>query len=431
MRSLFITAIYCSFFIYGLRAPFVFLLGYVWVDIFTPQLVAYTILPSVPVSFLIGVATLASIFFIPKNRPFRLPTLSTLIIIFGIYMTLSLLWAVVPDLAYEKWDRAIKSILIASLIPLILRGRIEIEAFVWVIVLAGMAHCIPFGIKVLIDGGGYGQAKGLVAGNSGYGEGSTLAMFAVSLVPFMLFLLKNSTIIPSGRLLKIPLMSFVFLAFLTSLGTFARTGLVSAAVLGISLFYYAKRKIVYGLVAFVVTLALAGIMGANWSQRMSTIGDSSEGSAMGRVAVWMWTLDYVSTHPFGGGFGVNSINEFTLPLENGTQLTVKGKAAHSVYFEILGELGYPGLFLFLLIIINVFIAHAKISKIGKLHDDQWTQDLSKAIIQSLLVFLAGGAFIGIAFQSYFYYLAALAASLLVVSQAAYQTNGQASLVTSH
>jgi len=45
--------------------------------------------------------------------------------------------------------------------------------------------------------------------------------------------------------------------------------------------------------------------------------------------------------------------------------------------------------------------------------------------------LAGGAFIGIAFQSYFYYLAALAASLLVVSQAAYQTNGQASLVTSH
>src|SRR5689334_7028275 len=89
-------------------------------------------------------------------------------------------------------------------------------------------------------------------------------------------------------------------------------------------------------------------MGEVWTERMGTIQTAgSDASAMGRVAAWLWTLDYVKEHPLGGGFNVYFINSFSLPMSDGSTLEVKGKALHSIYFEVLGELGIPGIVMFL------------------------------------------------------------------------------------
>jgi putative inorganic carbon (hco3(-)) transporter len=129
------------------------------------------------------------------------------------------------------------------------------------------------------------------------------------------------------------------------------------------------------------------------------------------VAVWMWTLNYVSTHPFGGSFDVFRINEMTMTLADGSLLAVEAKAFHSIYFEILGETGIPGFLLFMAIVLRVRSYFVKAKKAVLKPDDAWLNDAGMYLLFTLYVYLAGGAFIGVGFQSYFYYLAALSVAL--------------------
>lgn len=409
MRSLFISAIYFSFFAYGLRAPYVFLLGYIWVDIFNPQLVAYSILTSLPVSLLIAIPTLLSVLWVKKEGQQKIPAVSWLLVIFVVWMTLSLTWAAVPEAAFEKWDTAYKSLIVAAMMPLIVRNRTAFEAVIWIIVISGMAHCMPSAAKAIVSGGGgYGQTKGLIIGNSGWGEGSTLSMLAVCLIPLSVFLSRHSTIIPKGWLLQLVTLGFIVSSVLTATSTFARTGLVSLAVLGSILFFSSKRKLLYLILAAALGYGAFLLMGDAWVERMGTINDSSEGSAMGRVAVWYWTLEYVNAHPLGGSFGVYRLSEFALSLSDGTTLQVRGKAFHSVYFEVLGELGIPGLIWFGIIAVTTLLGLERAKRLGIRAGDVWRTDASVALRNTLIVFFVAGAFVGVAFQPFYYYLVALA-----------------------
>jgi probable O-glycosylation ligase (exosortase A-associated) len=410
MRSVFLLAIFLALLGFGLRAPFVLVLGYVWVDLVTPQRIAYVILDSMPVSLIYGGAAFFAAL-LPKSDPsIRLRPTLVLLVIFAAWMTLSLLWAAVPEAATEKWSWAIKTVLFACVMPYLIRTRVQLEALVWTIVICGMAHCIPFGAKVVLSGGGYGKALGLAAANSGLGEGSTLAMFATMLVPLCWFLMRHSTIVPLTRLTKLMLGGFALAAILTALGTYARTGLVAIGILALCAISVSKRKAL--LLTTVGAVALVGsvLVADKWMNRMETLGSlGTEDSAMGRLAVWRWTLEYVGAHPLGGSFGVYRINTYEMVLEDGRLFTVAAKAFHSIYFEVLGELGIPGFILFVLIALSVIttLAHARRSAAS----DRWLKDLSGFVLTSLAVFLVSGAFIGVGFQPYFYYLASIAVTI--------------------
>jgi O-antigen ligase len=116
-------------------------------------------------------------------------------------------------------------------------------------------------------------------------------------------------------------------------------------------------------------MALAGLVGLaaipflpqSFTERMGTIqGYQADLSANTRLAVWRWTLDYVERNPWGGGFEAYRQNRIdTQVVEQRTAGDIQvitariepdeGRAYHSSYFEMLGEQGYPGLTLFLII----------------------------------------------------------------------------------
>ena len=52
MRDLFFVAFLGAFFLLGLRRPFLMVLGYVYVDIVSPQHLSYYLLNSIPVSLI-------------------------------------------------------------------------------------------------------------------------------------------------------------------------------------------------------------------------------------------------------------------------------------------------------------------------------------------------------------------------------------------
>ena len=415
MRGLFLFLVYSAMLVLGLNASFIFVLAYVWVDIFTPQHIAFSIISSVPVSMILGLCVFIAFFRLPRDPFVKARGITWATLLFGLWMTLTLIWAELPGPALGKWDWAFKSVMFSILVPFFLRTRVQIEAMLWTIVISGIAHCIPFGVKVLLSGGGYGKPLGLIIGNSGYGEGSTLALISVCLIPMCLYLFKHQTLIPNARLARVLLGGFIALALLTSIGTYARTGLVSIGVLGLLLIMRSKNKLTYLMLVGVVGGVIALIASDAWVGRMGTIGDDSEGSAMGRVAVWMWTVDYVLAHPLGGSFEVYRINETKLVLGDGSVLTVMGKAFHSIYFEVLGETGMPGIVMYLSIMLMTRNGFARVVNRQADGEYAWLTDAARYLLFTIYVFMVGGAFIGIGFQSFFYYLAALSVALVNLS----------------
>lgn len=416
MRSLFLTALYLSFIFYGFRAPYILALGYIWVDIYTPQYVAWGILNAIPVSLIMGSLTFVALLFMKKPEGKWFTREIILIFVFAIWMTMTLLWSEVPDRAFDKWNWAVKSIVFCCALPIFIRDKNQIDSLIWVIVLSAMVHCIPYATKVLLSGGGYRANYSVVGGNSGFGEGSTLSLLAVVVIPLCLYLYKSDSLFEKSKVCKLFLIGFICTALLASLGTFARTGLVSLAALAVVFTFLLKRRIYYFSAVSILGVGLLSVMGAQWEARMSTIGDSGEHSAMGRVAVWKWTWQYALDHPFGGGFDVYRINYIELPLSDGGVLVAMAKAFHSIYFEILGELGFVGISIYLLIAVLSLRSCLKIRREMVAETDLWMKNLSEMLLASLVVYMVGGAFIGIAYQSLFYYLVAVVSSLSILSR---------------
>ncbi len=127
-----------------------------------------------------------------------------------------------------------------------------------------------------------------------------------------------------------------------------------------------------------------------------------------RLAVWRWTLDFALTHPFGGSFNSFLVNHIEL-----TDGTIQfGRAFHSSHFEVLGELGWPGLAMYHGCMLLVILKMRTVERVTKAIPNMlWCSDLANAIQSAIMVFLTAGAFVGIAFVPMVWYIIAMSVSL--------------------
>jgi O-antigen ligase len=159
---------------------------------------------------------------------------------------------------------------------------------------------------------------------------------------------------------------------------------------------------------------------------MGTISNhQSDQSASTRVQVWKWTLDYVKDNPAGGGFEAYLGNSFTYETRKvvgegstqtivATEVTDKARAYHSAYFEMLGEQGWLGLALWLLLHgLGLWQMERLRWLFGKRKDGRktWQWGLANALQQSQIVYLVGALFVGIAYQPFIFMLVGLQCAL--------------------
>jgi O-antigen ligase len=91
---------------------------------------------------------------------------------------------------------------------------------------------------------------------------------------------------------------------------------------------------------------------------------------------------------------------------------VYGKAFHNIFFEVLGEQGFPGLAMYLtLILLSLWYMWDIMRRTRKQPHLLWVHDLASALLTSLLTIVACGCFIGIGYQPMVWYLISLPACL--------------------
>jgi len=428
MRDLIFVGYLVALLFIAFKRPFLFTLVYAYVDIVAPQRLSYFMLNSVPLSLIVFALAFLGYLVADNKQDSRFSFRQAIMLLLLAYCGYTTVQAEVPVAALEKWDWVWKALVFAIFLPLTLRTRLRLEALALFMVLCAGTLIITGGIKTLASGGGYGVLVLLVDNNSGLYEGSIISTVAICIIPLILWLAHHGTIFPPDWRVKLFAYALIFSALLIPIGTQARTGLICIGVWAVLQLRFVRYRLLYGGLAVAIGLLSIPLLPQSFTERMGTIENyQADQSASTRLAVWQWTLGYVKQHPFGGGFDVYRINKLTYELSevditqyeewgidpddvDARLVEDESRAFHSSYFEMLGEQGYPGLILWLIIHVGglwrMELLRRRYAKSEK-QSEQWVAPLAIALQHGHVIYLVGALFVGIAYQPFVYMLVAL------------------------
>jgi probable O-glycosylation ligase (exosortase A-associated) len=353
-----------------------------------------------PFAAAIAGATLIGLFVTRDRIHFPATPVTITLALFAGWMTVTFLFALEPEQAYPRWKEVMKVIAFIFVTMLALHDRKHIKWLLWVIVISVGYYGVKGGLFTIVTGGGskvYGPP-----GDTYISDNNAIAVALVMVIPLMYYLAITST----SRLLKIGLMLSMVLSGAAVLGSQSR-GAFLAIIAGCAFLWLHSRKKLFVGALVVVALPFAIVMMPDsWKNRMRTIETyEADSSSMGRINAWKMAINLANDRPLvGGGFEMYSRNTFDRYAPDPEDV----HAAHSIYFQILGEHGYVGLGLFLLILIFAWRTATKlIEKSHERPDWEWAGEMARAVQVSLVGFFVGGAFINIAYWDLQYYEIAL------------------------
>jgi probable O-glycosylation ligase (exosortase A-associated) len=217
------------------------------------------------------------------------------------------------------------------------------------------------------------------------------------------------------RLIRTALLVGTVLCVFAIVGTQSRGALVGISVMGLFLAWKSKNKVVYLMIFAILGYAIYTYMPESWHERMGTIQTYEEdGSAMGRIRAWRMSVNLALHRPLGGGYWTFRPEAYLMYLP---EVGPSNTDAHSIYFETLGEHGFVGLGLFLLIGIFTFLACGRIiRRTRNIPDLEWMNGLARMVQVSLVGYATSGLFLGLAYFDYYYALIAIVVGMTVVLQ---------------
>ena len=125
---------------------------------------------------------------------------------------------------------------------------------------------------------------------------------------------------------------------------------------------------------------------------------------MGRINAWHMAFNLAKARFLGGGFDVFQPATFAAYAPDPDNV----HDSHSIYFEVLGEHGFVGFALFLLLGLATWRTASWVIKHARLDPEKrWAADLAAMIQVSLVGYATAGAFLGLAYFDYYYTLVAV------------------------
>jgi putative inorganic carbon (hco3(-)) transporter len=228
------------------------------------------------------------------------------------------------------------------------------------------------------------------------GDGNDLAWTFVSLLGFPLFLVLGRVNI----LLRGLGLAGFGISILAIVSTQSRGGVLA---LGAAVLYYwafmAKRKALGVAALLVLCAGVLVIAPEGFVGRMETIGEYEEdASAQGRIRAWKAAIQMGLHYPLGVGAGnfSSAYGRYYRP----DNLTGYGAnrwiSAHSVYFKVLGEYGYGGLTLILVVLVSNILDNQRLLR--RIRSDPSASAVPEAwpalLNLTIVGYAAGGMFLG-------------------------------------
>ncbi|TWI63019.1 putative O-glycosylation ligase (exosortase A-associated) [Pseudoduganella lurida] len=409
MRDVVITLLVLAALPYIFRRPSFGVVMWIWMGVMNPHTQGWGFAREFPFAAIIAVTTVAAMATDPRRRyRLALNPVTITFLLFVAWMALTSAFAIHADQVGGQLVKVMKIMGMTLVVLLLLRKRVHVEWLVWAVVVSIGYYGVKGGLFTLRSGGQYrvwGPIGTFIDGNN------EIALALVMTIPLMLYLHG----LVAHRWGRRALLAAMVLCALASLASYSRGAAIAMALMLGALWIKSRNKALTGvLLACCVPVALL-FMPAQWHDRIDTIDQYQDDmSAMGRINAWHMAFNLANDRPLGGGFEIYDADVF----ERYAPVPEDVHAAHSIYFQVLGEHGWVGLALYLALGFFTWrTGTAIIRQAAPFADLAWAGHLARMIQVSLLGFLAGGTFLSLAYFDVPYYLmAALVATRTIVER---------------
>jgi probable O-glycosylation ligase (exosortase A-associated) len=404
MRDLVMFAVTLAWVPMALMNGFVAFLLWIYTSLMSPQLFLYGFMISFRYAFVFAGIALGMLMLgrLQERGHFIWDKINVLLVIFIAHAVVSALIAMNsnPSISF-RLEFFIKGMALAIAAPFFLTSRERIHATLIAIVAGLGFHGVVEGAKVIMSGGAHNV---LGIPGASLSDNNLLALGMVMLLPITLYLIKYS----AYQIAKWAALGVFVLCIMTILGSNSRGGFLALSMLGVWYWVTSPRKILSTVLVAIVVAGVVNFAPERWFDRIATIKDAGEDeSFMGRVAAWKVNVNIANDNPiFGGGFDASQVtaiwNQYKYT-PNFIKIEIRDdidfKAAHSNYFQLMGDLGYVGLFIFLALLASAFVTRWQIKGLVKQlpGNHNWATDLSTALTLSLVAFMVGGAGVSLAY----------------------------------
>lgn len=408
MRDIALTAFILGMVPVALIRPWIGILVWTWIGLMNPHRLTWGFAFNMPFAQLIGLATFVGFLFSKEPKRFPLNAVTVVLLLFIAWMCFTTLFALNPDGAFDQLSKVLKIQAGIILGLFLLQSRERIHWLVWVIVVSIGFYGVKGGYFTL-QGGGVHK----VLGPSGsFIEGNTeIGLALVMMLPLMRYLQLTS----ERRWVRFGLLAAMILTGIAALGTQSRGAFLAAGAMVVFLWLKSPKKLVPGIViATAATLTLLFMPESWWNRMGTTLQYEQDASAMGRINAWHFAINLAKDRPIvGGGFETFTPQLFRIYAPSPQNF----HDVHSIYFEALGEHGFVGLALFLLLMVLTWRAGSRLIRLAKAPEHAWARQLGAMAQVSLIGYWTGGAFLGLAyFDAYYMIISVFVLALTVLER---------------
>ncbi|HEY6571928.1 MAG TPA: putative O-glycosylation ligase, exosortase A system-associated, partial [Candidatus Eisenbacteria bacterium] len=405
MRDYLVLALILSGAAIAVFRPFIGILFWCWISYMNPHRLTWGIAYNFPAALVIGAGTLAGLMFTKDKTKVPMSRETILLLVLWCFFVVTSSFALFPAAAWARFQSISKILLMTFVTMMLITSRHRLRLLLLVISLSVGFFGVKGGIFSLRYGGEsriYGPPGSFLEDNN------DLALATVMVLPILFYLARDE----SRKWLRWVLRGAGVLSIISVVFTYSRGGFVGlAAITGWALLKSKKK-----FLAAIVLILAAGVgfvlVPQQWVDRMTTIGDMGDESALGRINAWKFAYNLASTRVLAGGFDTFTPDLFLRYAPDPTDF----HAAHSIYFEMLGEQGFIGLGLFLTIIASTIFTLQGISRRYKRWPAlRWAADYADMIQIALIGYVTSGAFLGRANFDLYYHL--IAATIILKSLA--------------
>ncbi|MEX2617752.1 MAG: putative O-glycosylation ligase, exosortase A system-associated [Alphaproteobacteria bacterium] len=373
--------------------PFAGVLVWSWLSFMSPHQLTWGLATDLRLNLIVSLATLLGFMFSREPKSIPSNTSIVLLFLFAILWVLSTIPAMAPYLAQDLLVRNLKTFVLLYMIMALVHNRLRLHAFMLVIVISVGYFAVYGGLVGILSGG---NSRFTGPPGTHIGDNNHLALAIVIVIPLMNYIRMYS----ENKFVRLALLASMGLGVITVLVTYSRGGFLGLAAMGAVFWWKSKHKLASAVIIAVLAVPAFHLMPQKWWDRMDTIETAAEhdSSFQSRLASWETSFNLAVANPIlGGGFSATqdpSVYAKYKPADDPSVL----RAAHSIYFQVLGDMGFVGLAVFLMIFFSGWLNSVAVIRGGnKIPGMEWAVDLSKMIQVSMAGYLVAGAALSMAY----------------------------------
>ncbi|MEZ5931845.1 MAG: putative O-glycosylation ligase, exosortase A system-associated [Alphaproteobacteria bacterium] len=418
MRDLLLLSIFSPLTLLSLVHPWAGLLTFGWVAFLKPHSMIWSFAAQIPFNLVIAITTAIGWAVSKEKKTFRLDLTAALLIALTLVAALSTVFSLAPEISKVEFNKYMKTMAFLLLLRVMLTSRVRLHGYIWLMAFAIGFFGLNGGTLFIVTAGAHHLAGPL---QSEITDRNHLALALLVGIPLMNYLRLQSR----HRWMQLGLIGAMVMTVMAVLATYSRGGFIGLIAMGAFLWWRSRSRVLALVTLLVVAFGLHSVAPDSWKQRMGTIETAKTGDDSFKLRLLSWQT-YASAafdRPLTGA-GMYALQTGSIffryapdPATFGV-VNRKPRAAHSIYLQVLGDLGLAGFALYIALLATGFWNARWLARATEGQPElEWMADLGRMIQVSMVAFCVSGAALSMAFYDYFLSLLVVVAAVREMAEA--------------